>query len=196
MRRDLHYGIDPFTKVRRSPIAEIRQLMKQHELQAVFFNHRDALLRFLRARGASDNAEDILQDLWLRVSDMDDSDIASPLPYLYRAANNIMHDRYRTAQRSRQRDSDWSDVHRGIGDTSDLPLPDRALIARQQLDGIEARIGQEGKRVFQILRRFRVDGVGQRQIAEEMGISLSAVEKDLQKAYRALAAWRERDNVD
>lgn len=170
--------------------------MTQHELQAVFLNHRDALLRFLRARGAADNAEDILQDLWLRVADMDDSAVTSPLPYLYRSANNLMHDRYRTIQRGRQRDNDWSEITRGTGEASDLPLPDRALAARQQLAEVEAQIGKEGPRVFKIFRRFRINGISQRQIAEEMGISLSAVEKDLQKAYRALAAWRESEDAD
>jgi RNA polymerase sigma factor (sigma-70 family) len=168
--------------------------MAEHELQAVFLNHREALLRFLRARGAADNAEDILQDLWLRMEDMESTSIDSPLPYLYRAANNLMHDRYRTSQRARKRDNEWSEVTHGTGGASDIPLPDRALAARQQLAAVEARIGKEGARVFRIFRRFRIDGIGQRQIAEEMGISLSAVEKDLQKAYRALAAWRDSED--
>jgi len=170
--------------------------MTQHELQVVFLNHRDALLRFLRARGAADNAEDILQDLWLRMEDMEASAIKSPLPYLYRAANNLMHDRYRMNQRARKRDNEWSEVTHETSGVSDHPLPGRALAARQQLAAVEARIGKEGPRVLRIFRRFRVDGIGQQQIAEEMGISLSAVEKDLQKAYRALAAWRESEDED
>jgi len=169
--------------------------MTRHELQDVFLQHRDALLRFLRARGAAENAEDILQDLWLKVAAIDDSKISSPLPYLYRAANNLMHDRYRTSQRARQRDNDWSEVTRGTGGVSDLPLPGRALVARQQLAEVEARVGSKGLRVLEVFRRFRIDGIGQRQIAEEMGISLSAVEKDLQKAYRVLAAWREQEDA-
>ncbi|MEW4466202.1 RNA polymerase sigma factor [Parasphingorhabdus sp. JC815] len=168
--------------------------MTQHELQAVFLNHRDALLRFLRARGAGDNAEDILQDLWIRVEDMETIAINNPLAYLYRAANNLMHDRYRMSQRARKRDNNWSEVTHGTGGASDLPLPDRALAARQQLAAVEARIGKAGPRVFRIFQRFRIDGIGQRQIAEEMGISLSAVEKDLQKAYRAIAAWRQSED--
>ncbi|QTD55216.1 RNA polymerase sigma factor [Parasphingorhabdus cellanae] len=170
--------------------------MEHQKLQAVFLAHRDALLRFLNARGAGDNAEDVLQDLWLKLSDVDDSNIVSPLPYLYRAANNAMHDRYRKDERARQRDNEWSDVNRGTGEASDLPPPDRALIANQQLASVEARISKEGPRVFTIFRRFRVDGIGQRKIAEEMGISLSAVEKDLQKAYRALVDWQDREGAE
>ncbi|WP_422345773.1 RNA polymerase sigma factor [Parasphingorhabdus sp.] len=169
--------------------------MEHQSLQAVFLAQRDALLRFLIARGAGDNAEDILQDLWLKLADMDDSNIASPLPYLYRAANNAMHDRYRKDDRARQRDHEWSDINRGTGEASDLPLPDRGLIASERLAAIEKRIGKEGPRVFEIFRRFRIDGISQRQIAEEMEISLSAVEKDLQKAYRAVTEWQEREEA-
>ena len=38
---------------------------------------------------------------------------------------------------------------------------------------------------------FRVEGVPQRDIATQLGISLSAVEKDLQRAYRAIADLKE-----
>ena len=37
-------------------------------LQLVLLNERGRLLRFLAARGAGDEAEDVLQDLWQRVA--------------------------------------------------------------------------------------------------------------------------------
>ena len=43
-----------------------------------------------------------------------------------------------------------------------------------------------------IFRRHRVDEVPQRKIAEEFGVSLSTVESDLRRAYRALAELKER----
>jgi RNA polymerase sigma-70 factor (ECF subfamily) len=49
-----------------------------------------------------------------------------------------------------------------------------------------------GERTDYIFRRHRVEGIPQRDIAAELGISLSAVEKHLQRAYRAVqAAYRE-----
>ena len=45
-----------------------------------------------------------------------------------------------------------------------------------------------GPRVELVFRRFRLEGVGQKAIAEQLGVSLTTVEKDLQKAYRALIA--------
>jgi RNA polymerase sigma-70 factor (ECF subfamily) len=44
--------------------------------------------------------------------------------------------------------------------------------------------------VEQVFRRCRLEGVGQVAIARELGVSLSSVEKDLQKASRALAQLR------
>lgn len=170
--------------------------MSSQGLEAVLIAEREPLLRFLRARGAGDAAEDILQDLWLRVSALDSGPIADARSYLFSAANNVMHDRYRSAQRARQRDSDWIEVHGGKGEASDAPLPDRQLIARAELDHAEALLRAEGERVLQIFRLFRIEGIGQRQIARDLGLSLSAVEKDLQKAYRALIQWRETQDAE
>ena len=49
-----------------------------------------------------------------------------------------------------------------------------------------------GERPAAIFRRHRIDGIGQRQVAAEMGVSLSTVESDLRRAYAALAAMKER----
>src|SRR3546814_1464511 len=48
-----------------------------------------------------------------------------------------------------------------------------------------AAIAATGERPAQVFRRFRVDGVHQRDIAGEMGVSLSTVEADLRKVYRS-----------
>ena len=170
--------------------------MSRQGLEAVLIAEREPLLRFLRARGAGEAAEDIFQDLWLRLVGLDTGPIADPRSYLFRAANNVMHDRYRSAQRSRQRDADWLEVHSGSGEASDAPLADRQLIARAELDRAEAMLRAEGDRVFQIFRLFRIEGMGQRKIADDLGLSLSAVEKDLQKAYRALMHWREKRDAE
>lgn len=170
--------------------------MSRQGLQAVLIAEREPLLRFLRARGAGDAAEDIFQDLWLRLVGLDTGPISDARSYLFRAANNVMHDRYRSVQRSRQRDADWVEVHSDVGGASDAPLADRELIARAELDRAEAILRSEGERVFQIFRLFRIEGMGQRKIADDLGLSLSAVEKDLQKAYRALIRWQETRDAE
>ncbi|WP_138921377.1 sigma factor-like helix-turn-helix DNA-binding protein, partial [Novosphingobium pentaromativorans] len=43
-----------------------------------------------------------------------------------------------------------------------------------------------------IFRQYRIEGQSQRDIAHELGISLSAVEKHLQRAYKAVLSLRSR----
>jgi RNA polymerase sigma factor (sigma-70 family) len=164
-------------------------------LEAIFLEHRAMLLRFLRARGAGDAAEDLLQDMWLKVSGRIDGPVADPLPYLHRMANNLMLDRYRSATRRERREQDWTEEAAGGGagvmaERDPVPDADERLIAAQRLQAAQATLSSLGQRVELIFRRFRLEGVGQKQIAEELGVSLTTVEKDLQKAYRAMAALR------
>ncbi|MEJ7925299.1 RNA polymerase sigma factor [Sphingobium sp. AN641] len=162
-------------------------------LADVFLAHRTALLRFLRARGAGTEAEDLVQDLWLKVEGRDGEDVADPLSYLYRMANNLMLDRYRSITRRERREQDWVDAGSGVmAEAADDRLADERMIAAQQLEAARAVLRDLGPRVELVFRRFRIEGVGQRTIARELGISLATVEKDLQKAYRAMIALRQR----
>ena len=45
------------------------------------------------------------------------------------------------------------------------------------------------------LSTYRLDGITIDEVAREFGVSRSTVEKDLQKAYRALLALRSRDDA-
>lgn len=166
-------------------------------LEAVFLANRDTLLRFLRARGGGEASEDLLHELWLRASTAEVGPVAEPLSYLYRTANNLMLDRHRSAVRARRRDQEWSDVAGGaVAGVSDEPSGERVLLARERLRQAETALAALGERVATIFRRYRVDGVSQREIARDLGISLSAVEKDLQKAYRAMIDLRRRVDAE
>lgn len=166
-------------------------------LEAVFLENRAKLLRFLRARGSGEFADDLLQELWLRAASAEAGPIAEPLSYLYRVANNLMLDRHRAATRAQRRDHDWHEVADGSASgVSDAPPADRVLIARERLREVEAALAALGERPAAVFRRHRIDGAGQREIADEFGVSLSSIEKDLQKAYRALIDLRRKDDAD
>lgn len=159
-------------------------------LLAVFAANRDKLLRFLSAHGAGDAAEDLLQELWIRVSTAPSAPVAHPLSYLYRAANNVMLDRYRSLQQAVRRDADWAEAQTTAPGISDSPSTERSLIARQQLRMAEQALDALGPRAATAFRRHRLDGAPQKVIARELNVSLSTVEADLRKAYAAMIEIR------
>lgn len=165
--------------------------MDGNGLEAVLLANRAALERFLCARcGNAAEAEDLIQELWLKLAGAT-GPVVEPLAYLYRMADNLVLDKRRSAQRRERRDDAWQGlVGGGLGGALDAPSAEQSLIGRDQLRHVEQELAALGTRTANILKRYRVDGIGQRDIAAEHGISISAVEKHLQKAYRALLEIR------
>lgn len=171
--------------------------MDNNGLEAVFMANRPALERFLRARcGDATEAEDLIQDLWLKLPSAN-GPVSEPLAYLYRMANNLVLDRRRSRVRREHRDDAWSVISGGgVAGVSDAPTAEHTLITKERLAIVETALKGLGQRTFSIFRRYRIDGVGQRDIANEHGISLSAVEKHLQKAYQVILQLRNNMDVD
>ncbi|WP_447410685.1 sigma factor, partial [Clostridium perfringens] len=74
--------------------------MADDGLRGIFLEQRAALLRMLTARlGNRDDAEDVLQDMWLRLDGLSDGPVAQPAAFLYRIAANLATDRRIAASR-------------------------------------------------------------------------------------------------
>jgi RNA polymerase sigma-70 factor (ECF subfamily) len=161
-------------------------------LAEVYTQIRPVLGRFLAARtGDRDEAEDVLQELWLRVSDLSGEGIANPSGYLHRMANNLVLDRERERQRRRRRDGDWTQsmvTRTADGALDDRPGPDRQAEDRQRLQRLAAAIEALPAGARRVFRRLRVDGLSHGEVASEFGISRSAVEKHVAAAMRHLIA--------
>lgn len=163
-------------------------------LSAVLIANRGPLLRFLRARRAGDDAEDILQELWLKVERLEaEGPIADPRAYLFRMADNLMHDRVRASVRRTNREQAWTEAGFDPAGQDETPSAERTLLARQRLRRVELALATLGERTQAIFRRFRLEGITQSRIAQEEGISVSAVEKHLQRAYRVVATLVDED---
>lgn len=154
-------------------------------MERILLANRDRIIRFLEVRGAGTAAEDLFQELWMRLVRRPGGPIAEPLAYIMRAANNLMLDRYRSQRQQQLRDQAW-------GEAATLPKAsaEASLISREQLAAVDKAIDAMGERPARIFRRFRIDGIAQRDIAAEMSVSLSTVEADLRKVYAALAAMK------
>jgi len=153
-------------------------------LRAIFLAERQMLLRLLTARtGNPDDAEDVLQDLWIKLETVAPGPIAQPAAYLFRMANNLVFDRRRSSVRHASRDTEWHDLQSAADEMPDM---ERILIARERLGHVEAALAALPERTARVFRLFRFEGMAQKDIAVELGISLSSVEKLLQQAYRRI----------
>jgi RNA polymerase sigma-70 factor (ECF subfamily) len=162
--------------------------MQESGLEQVFMANRPKLLRFLRARlGEDQEAEDCLQDLWIKLQSIESGPVADPLPYLFTMARNVALDRRRSALHRSQRDSAWVSARLiGPEGADDAPSAERRLIDQERLRAMEAVLEGLPERTAAAFRMFRLERIPQKRIAHDFGISVSAVEKHLQRAYRAI----------
>lgn len=150
----------------------------------IFLEFRPALARLMTARGAaSAEVEDLLQDLFLKIRQMSAEPVADPHAYLYRMAHNLLRDRYRVVERRSRREALWLEQQ---APEASLPSSEAVLIGRQRLKYVADALDRLPERTREIFWRYRVEDEGQKAIARSLGISLSAVEKHLQRAYRVL----------
>jgi RNA polymerase sigma-70 factor (ECF subfamily) len=166
-------------------------------LCALVLENRPALQRFLAARRVAHvEAEDLLQELYVKLSLRPTGPVLDARAYLYRTLDNMIVDRRRADLRRGTREEAWAGADLGEGSVADEPTPERIVSARMQLGAVERALAALPERTLLIFRRFRLDGATQRDIAEEIGISVSAVEKHLQRAYKTLADIRRRLDAD
>ncbi|HET6941955.1 MAG TPA: RNA polymerase sigma factor [Sphingomicrobium sp.] len=189
----------PWIEVRCSSsvggLIQLLATMPSSLLQTLILTMRPSLLRFFAARGAShDEAEDLAQDLYLKAGNISAHPIGEPRAYLYRMADNLFLDRRRSAIRRQKREEAWGELLAADLVAAGRSQVDDARHARDQLAVIEDALASLPDRTAEIFRRFRIEGEKQRAIAEDFGISLSAVEKHLQRAYEVVLNVKDRSN--
>lgn len=159
-------------------------------LRAQLEQIRPSLRRMLTARlSNAEDAEDILQELWIKLETLDSGPIANPGAYLHRMALNLSNDLVRERSRRRNREADWTDVSVSTLDgmsVDDTPSPERQAADRQELALMVEAIRAMPDRAQQVFRRHRIDGLSHADVASELGISKSAVEKNMATALKHL----------
>lgn len=135
-----------------------------------------------------DDAEDLLHSSFLRMIEKPNRTIVNPQAFIVRSALNEARDGYRR------------DQHPATPQAIDLltqhpqdsaPLQDETLIAKQRLERVKEGLHHLSPKTREIFLMHRLDGLKYREIAEMLGISMSAVEKHIAKAMEFLADWSE-----
>jgi len=144
---------------------------------------RDQIARMTRR----DDAEDLLHDAWIAIAERK-TKADNPDALLARTAANRGIDAYRRERRMESTLSNGAAAEM----TADLrPLQDEMLISRHRLERLKGGIAQLSPRTREIFLMHRLDGRKYREIARELGISQSAVEKHVARAMAHLTIWME-----
>lgn len=162
------------------------------ELAALYGVYRADLLRFLIARtGDAGEAEDILQELWIRARQSPGAPVANGRAYLYRMAQNMVVDRLRERQRRWRRERVWSDEATGFQAVGIEPADARLNAEEAMLDREEAArlvaaitgLPEGARRAFEL---HKIQGLSHAEAARQLGISKSGVEKHMAVAMKYL----------
>lgn len=161
-------------------------------LLALYHAHRGELLRFLvaRTRDAAE-AEDLIQELWLRLQHARLGPVANGRAYLYQMANHLALDRSRERRRRLHRDQAWAALAQDGPVPVDEPVdpasrPDQAVLEAEELQQLSAAIGALPEAARRAFCLHKMDGLGHAEVARRLGISRSGVEKHIALAMKHL----------
>jgi len=165
--------------------------MAQTSLLDVFQEHRSELLAYMAARlRCPFTAHDLVQELFLKIFALERSgEIANAKAFVFRMAANLVIDHQR---RTSRQGALLAQVESYLNGTASVPSPERQAMAQEELRDLAAAIERLSPTTRRIFKRNRFEGRTQREIAAELGISQTAVEKHIRKALAALAAHRHR----
>lgn len=105
-------------------------------------------------------------------------------PFLFQIARNLMIDHLRkqnVVSLETMADFEWVNL------PDDKPSSERQTAARQELALLQAALDELPPRCRQIVMMQRVDGLSQKDIAQQLGISVETVQTQLAKGMRLLA---------
>jgi RNA polymerase sigma-70 factor (ECF subfamily) len=169
--------------------------MAEPTLLQVFQLHERDLLAFMASRlRCPFTAQDLAQDLFLKISALDRqgsaglAGVANGRAYLFRMAANLVIDHQRGEKR---RSGLLADIYSLLAGGPE-PSPERLAMAQEELRDLIAVVEALPAQTRRVFKRNRFDGLTQREIAAEFGISQTAVEKHIRKALARLAARRHK----
>lgn len=160
-------------------------------LEAVFLANRPKLIGFFTSRTRDPaEAEEIVQEIFLRIERSGQTPVGDPLGYIYRIGLNLAIDRVRERQRRAKREEAWGEAntHR-MGDAfiDERPSPFAEVAARQRGQRIASALASMPPGAARAFRMHKIDGLSHHEVADQLGISRKGVEKHMTVALRHLA---------
>lgn len=135
----------------------------------LFRDHNRSLVSYLALRLRSvQEAKEVAQEAYVRVLQLDRPGADSLLrAYLFKVATNLAVDRLR---QRRRRDSSYDEASSVDLETS-LDEPQRRTLAREQLQALIDGLEELPEKCRDAFLLFRLDGLGQQEIATRLGVT-------------------------
>lgn len=150
----------------------------------LFRRHAAELAGFLRARKGASDAEDLVQDSFVRLLQTSATEAPdNPRAWLYRTGSNLSADTYDHRQVRDRVHVDWPEL---CDEVPDYPAdPARHVEASQQLRRVWAALQCLPDPCRQAFLLNRLDGMSQRAVAAHLGIGEKTVERHILRALEA-----------
>ena len=150
------------------------------ELAWIAARYYASLVRFFKRRSrSSEDAADLAQDTFARLSAADLREIKKPASFLFTTALNLLRDRARSA---RMRQEECTVPAEEAQLVCPAPQAERVLDGEKRLQVLEAALRELSPRCRAVFVLFHFDEVPQREIADRLRISVSMVEKYVRQA--------------
>ncbi len=171
---------------------------KRSFIEALFRQNGQQLVRFLSSRLRDpQQADEIAQEAYLRMQKLHEPEqLDNARAFLFQVAANMATDQLRRQQLHHKYIQ--NQLERNIDDSGEIsaPLeygPDEQLIAQERVKQINAALDSMKPKPRQAFLLHRRSGLSYSEIAEEMGVSVSSVEKYI---LAALKHFRDKTVVE
>lgn len=159
----------------------------------LYREHHGWLVALLRRHlGNSDSAADLAHDTFVRLmtqrADTSAARLQEPRAYLTVVARTLMADHWRRRAVERAYQQALADLP-----PTYAPSPEVRLHVLQTVAQLDAMLGALPARVGRVFRMAQVDGLPASQIAQQLGVSVATIERDLARALRQCYAIRYGD---
>ncbi|WP_258807292.1 RNA polymerase sigma factor [Pseudidiomarina sp. CB1] len=173
-------------------VSKARRAASHGLIERLLAEHTFALRRFIRVRLHSEQqheCDDVLQDVYMRLSQIEDLPVKlagrldTTRNYLLQIASNLIIDRARRAQVRKQ-----ADHVSNTSDQEEVPLyceiysPERSLANKRKLQRIERALQKLRPTQRKAFLLHRVEGLSYREISDQLGLSVSTIEKHIAAA--------------
>ena len=161
----------------------------QSDLGATFLTHRIPLRRaVLSIVGKPEQADDVMQDAYVKlIGAATAMVIKQPLGYCFQVVRNMALDHCR---RSSLEAGLFAQEEEGHHVPAALGAPERKAINRQNLAIVDQALGTLPERTRKVFEMYHVSGLTQRDIGQNLGVSIGLVNGMIREATNALMGCR------